>query len=109
MSKTDKLKEKYGDDEVVRTSLRMTAGRRRALKGLTKELGFPNQDDTIAYLVDYALDQKGNEDFIETAMAAGAKLREARMSEKQKVSEKMKKLAALPQDELDRLLAQIDK
>ena len=39
---------------------------------------------------------------------AGAKLREARMSEKQKVSEKMKKLAALPQDELDRLLAQID-
>lgn len=96
------------EDILVRTSLRMMRTRRDRLKEMTRSLGFANQDDTLAFLVDYLDEHIEDEAVLERAKAFIKKIREERMTEKQKEREVRRRLASLPSEELERLLAQIE-
>jgi ferritin len=96
------------EDTLVRTSLRMMRTRRDRLKEMTRLLGFPNQDDTLAFLVDYLDEHIEDEIVLKKANIFIQKIRDERMTEKQKARDVRRRLASLPAEELERLLAQID-
>lgn len=98
---------KNGGEEITRTSLRMTTARRDTLKGLTRRWGFPNQDETLGFMVDYMAENAAGA-IDEKAEAAAHEYLERRQRERQgNLNYAAGKLKNMTKEEIDALLAKL--
>ena len=63
----------------------------------------------LGFLVDYAKENMATKKFVDQASKVATEIASSRMTDKQKAAATRKRLASLPEDELERLLAMAEK